>query len=98
MLDCHVAQDPVLLTALQIYYTGTTRKNAQDIPSWLIKLKEHNRGLVWNSAMAEIVEHTLCFLSQDNNAILGLTTAHFSKIIRLNDFEKDLLLYLLMLV
>jgi hypothetical protein len=31
---------------------------------------------VWNSALAEIVESTLCFLWQDNNTVLGLTTAH----------------------
>jgi Transposase IS4 len=42
-------------------------------------MKEHNRGLVWNSALAEIVESTLCFLWQDNNAVLSLTTAHYFK-------------------
>jgi Transposase IS4 len=34
------------LLALQICSTGTTRKNAQGVPSWLLKFKEHNRGLV----------------------------------------------------
>ena len=64
------------LLVLRICCTGTTRKNAQDIPSWLITLKQHNSTLVWNSALAEIVESTLCFLWQDNNAVLGITTAH----------------------
>jgi Transposase IS4 len=30
------------LLALGICYIGTTRKNAQGIPEWLIKLKQHN--------------------------------------------------------
>jgi hypothetical protein len=42
-------------------------------------MKEHNCSLVWNSALAEIVELTLCFLWQDNNAVLGLTTAYYFK-------------------
>ena len=75
-LNLNVSQ---ALLALRICCTGTTRKNAQGIPLWLIKMKEHNRGLVWNSALAEIVESTLCFLWQDNNAVLGLTTAHHFK-------------------
>ncbi len=72
-LNVNVAQ---ALLALRICCTGTTRKNAQGIPSWLITLKQHNSALVWNSALAEIVESTLCFLWQDNNAVLGITTAH----------------------
>jgi Transposase IS4 len=75
-LNINVSQ---ALLALRICYTGTTRKNAQGIPEWLIKLKQHNRGLVWNSTLAEIVDSTLCFLWQDNNAVLGLTTAHCLK-------------------
>jgi Transposase IS4 len=55
---------------------GTTRKNATGIPTCLIDLKQHNRGLVWNSMLAEIVNLTLCFLWQDNNAVLGITTAY----------------------
>jgi len=75
-LNVNVSQ---ALLALGICCTGTTRKNAQGIPEWLIKLKQHNRGLVWNSTLAEIVDSTLCFLWQDNNAVLGLTTAHCLK-------------------
>ena len=75
-LNINVAQ---ALLALRICCTGTTRKNAQGIPEWLLKLKQHNRSLVWNSTLAEIVDSTLCFLWQDNNAVLGLTTAHCLK-------------------
>lgn len=75
-LNINVSQ---ALLALQICCTGTTRKNAQGIPEWLIKLKQHNCSLIWNSMLAEIVDSTLCFLWQDNNAVLGLTTAHCLK-------------------
>jgi Transposase IS4 len=75
-LNINVSQ---ALLALRICCTGTTRKNAQGIPDWLIKLKQHNRGLVWNSMLAEVVDSTPCFLWQDNNAVLGLTTAHCLK-------------------
>jgi Transposase IS4 len=34
------------LLALDICCMGTTRKNAQGFPKWLIQLKEHNRGLI----------------------------------------------------
>jgi len=67
------------LLALDICCTGTTRKNASGIPSWLIELKEKNRSLVWNSTLAETVGYSLCFLWQDNNAVLGITTAYSLK-------------------
>jgi Transposase IS4 len=54
---------------------GTTRKNALGFPDWLIKLKEYNRGLVWNSTLTEVNGYTLCFLWQDNNAVLAIITA-----------------------
>jgi Transposase IS4 len=38
-LNINVSQ---ALLALRICCTGTTRKNAQGIPEWLLKLKEHN--------------------------------------------------------
>jgi hypothetical protein len=58
-LNINVSQ---ALLALRIYYIGTICKNAQGIPEWLIKLKQHNQGLVWNSTLAEIVDSTLYFL------------------------------------
>jgi Transposase IS4 len=75
-LNVNVSQ---ALLALRICCAGTTRKNAQGIPDWLIKLKQHNCGLVWNLTLAEVVDSTLYFLWQDNNAVLGLTTAHCLK-------------------
>jgi hypothetical protein len=50
------------LLALHICCTGTTCKNAHEIPEWLIKLKEYNKGLIWNSMLAKIIDSTLCFL------------------------------------
>ena len=55
---------------------GTTRKNAKGIPKQLLDLKEHNRALVWNSCISILVNSVLCFLWQDNNAMLGITTAY----------------------
>jgi Transposase IS4 len=75
-LNVSVAQ---ALLALDLCCVGTTRKNAQGIPNWLIDLKRYNRGLVWNSMLAEIVDLTLCFLWQDTNAVLGITTAYSVK-------------------
>ena len=72
-LNVDVAQALLLLGFLCI---GTTRKNAKGIPSQLITLKEHNRALVWNSCIGIIVNSVLCFLWQDNNAVLGITTAY----------------------
>jgi hypothetical protein len=33
-----------------------------------------HQSLMWNSAFAEIVNGVLCFLWQDNNTVLGITT------------------------
>jgi Transposase IS4 len=71
-LNINVSQ---ALLALDICCMGTTRKNAVGFPKWLIRLKEHNRGLVWNSTLATVVDSTLCMLWQDNNAVLIMTTA-----------------------
>ena len=64
------------LLALNIVCMGTTRKNAIGMSPRLIAMKQQNRGLVWNSASAEIVEGVLQFLWQDNNTVLGITTAY----------------------
>ena len=60
------------LLQLNILCTGTTRKNAAGVLEWLIELKDQNRTLIWDSAFAEVVEKALCFLWQDNNAVLGI--------------------------
>lgn len=72
-LNVDVAQT---LLALRICCCGTTRKNAAGVPAWLITLKNHNSSLVWNSVLGEVVDQTLCFAWQDNNTVIGITTAH----------------------
>ena len=64
------------LLFLGILCTGTTRKNAMGVPEELIKLKKKNQALIWNSTFSEIVDGVNCFLWQDNNAVLGITTAY----------------------
>jgi hypothetical protein len=67
------------LLALNIITMGTTRKNATGIPKRLVELKKQNQTMVWNSASAEIIEDTKCFVWQDNNTVLGMTTAYSIK-------------------
>ena len=64
------------LLFLGILCTGTTRKNAMGVPEELIKLKNKNQALIWNSTFSKIVNGVNCFLWQDNNAVLGITTAY----------------------
>ena len=47
-LNINVSQT---LLVLRICCIDTTRKNVQEIPDWLIKLKQHNRDLIWNSIL-----------------------------------------------
>ena len=72
-LNVDVAQ---ALLVMGFLCMGTTRKNAKGIPKQLLELKDHNRALVWNSCIGIIVNSVLCFLWQDNNAVLGITTAY----------------------
>jgi hypothetical protein len=58
---------------------GITRKNATGMPSRLVELKKQNQSMIWNSASAEIVNDTECFVWQDNNVVLGMTTAYSIK-------------------
>jgi len=63
------------LQAIGVGCMGTTRKNATGLPTELLLLKDQRRSLVWNSTIARTQGHCLCFLWQDNNAVLGITTA-----------------------
>lgn len=72
-LNVDVAQ---ALLAMGISCCGTTRKNAAGVPTWLLDLKNNNRGVVWNSAFGEVIEQTLCWAWQDNNMVIGITTAY----------------------
>jgi hypothetical protein len=62
------------LLDISILVTGTARKTAAGMPDWLIDIKTKNTALVWNTLLAEKVGNVLCFLWQDNNAVLGITT------------------------
>jgi Transposase IS4 len=60
---------------------GTTRKNAAGVPNDLLAIKnadkeEDKKLFKWNSAIARIVGRCLVFLWQDNNLVIGITTAH----------------------
>ena len=54
---------------------GTIRKKATGLPTSLLTAKGLNQALVWDSTLAKPVVHCLCFYLQDNNAVLGITTA-----------------------
>ena len=76
-LNIHIAH---CLLAIGFAVMGTTRKNAAGIPDALLEVKntekKSRKQLVWNSVMAVIVSFCLCFLWQDNNAVIAITTAH----------------------
>jgi hypothetical protein len=50
---------------------GTTRKSSKGLPRWLDDLKRENRELIWDSAVGVIEDGVLCFVWQDNTAVLG---------------------------
>jgi hypothetical protein len=64
------------LLLLNVATCGITRKNAAGFLPDLIRIKNHNRLYLWDSCVAHVVENVLYFMWQDNNAVLGLTTAH----------------------
>ena len=64
---------------------GTTRKNAAGLPKSLTSVKdkdmeslkkEKKQPLAYNSVLAVVIDFCLCFLWQDNNSVLAVTTAH----------------------
>jgi len=62
------------LLQLNIGIMGTARTKALGFPSRLVRLKENKKALAWGTTRAEITEQgkLLCFLWQDNNAVLGI--------------------------
>ena len=54
---------------------GTTRKKGDSFPSELRDAKDHNRLLQWGEDISIQVGNALCFLWQDNNAVIGITTS-----------------------
>jgi hypothetical protein len=55
---------------------GITRKNSKELPKELVELKNRNSALIWDSALARIINSIYYFLWQDNNAVLGIITAY----------------------
>jgi Transposase IS4 len=73
-LNIPVAQ---CLLAMSIYYIGTTRKRAIDVPKRLQSYLDNNSELLWDSTVAEVVDgNTLCFIWQDNKPVIAISTAH----------------------
>ena len=54
---------------------GTIRKSSGGFPETLQDLKAINKALDYGGTLAVSQEWTLCFAWQDNNVVLGLTTA-----------------------
>ncbi|OQU98469.1 hypothetical protein CLAIMM_04254 [Cladophialophora immunda] len=71
-LNLNVAQT---LLALNIGIMSTTRKSLKGLPEKLIALKELKQPLIYGGYKAIVKENILCFAWQDNNVVLGLTTA-----------------------
>ncbi|OQU98151.1 hypothetical protein CLAIMM_03976 [Cladophialophora immunda] len=63
------------LLALDIGVMGTIRKNSKGFPEKLITIKDLNQVLVYGGYLAIVKQDVLCFAWQDNNIVLGLTTA-----------------------
>jgi hypothetical protein len=63
------------LLKIGIGVMGTTRKNLGGFPRVLLEIKEINKALVYGGSLAVIEGETLCFAWQDNNVVLGMTTA-----------------------
>ena len=79
------------LFAIGFSVMGTTRKNAAGLPASLTAVLAKDKKakkdaqeeaqsrklqLAYNSVMAVVIHKCLCFLWQDNNTVLAITTAH----------------------
>jgi hypothetical protein len=64
------------LAQLGIGVMGTTRVNALGFPPGLVQLKVAKNLLNWGHLEVAITEKVGCFLWQDNNRVLGITTAY----------------------
>ncbi|KAF7502013.1 hypothetical protein GJ744_010187 [Endocarpon pusillum] len=62
------------LKDLGIAVTGTVRKNAAGYPPRLLMLKVLNRALEWGHLEATVIHEVACWLWQDSNAVIGMTT------------------------
>jgi Transposase IS4 len=64
------------LGELGIAVMGTTRQTALGLPKELSQLKQAKKPLKWGYLATAITNGVLCFLWQDNNKVLGMTTAY----------------------
>ena len=64
------------LGELRIGVMGTTRATASGFPKELAQLKKSKEPLEWGYLKTAIVDRAQCFLWQDNNRVLGITTAY----------------------
>jgi Transposase IS4 len=64
------------LSKLDIGIMGTTRVTASGLPPELIRLKKAKELLKWGHLKIIILDNILYFLWQDNNRVLGITTAY----------------------
>jgi hypothetical protein len=64
-----------VLLGMQIGCTGTTRKNADGVPTEQLRSKAINRGFKWGESTSTLNGKALCLLWQDNNDVLAVTTS-----------------------
>jgi len=64
------------LGELGIGVMGTTRATASGLPKELAQLKQAKKPLEWGYLETAITNSPQCFLWQDNNRVLGMTTAY----------------------
>jgi hypothetical protein len=65
-----------ILLQMGIGVMGTTRKDRKSIPRDLRNIKQLNTALVYGTTLSVLSGWVLCFAYQDNNTVLGITTAY----------------------
>jgi Transposase IS4 len=63
------------LLKMGIGVMGTTRKNSKGFPEPFLNIKEINSALIYGGYVSIVKGEALCFAWQDNNVVLGITTA-----------------------
>ena len=75
------------LLKIDVGVMGTTRKNSGGFPKPLLEIKKINRALLYGGHLSIIEGEALCFAWQDNNVVLGMTTAFSLDKGELNDIN-----------
>lgn len=63
------------LLVIGVGVMGTTRKNHKDFPQRFIDAKLSDTQFSYGSCATEVINYALCFLWQDNAAVIGISTA-----------------------